>query len=67
MDYQHGKIIEAMRNQFRSWEIMEEYFGIRQPGTYIQLKLEMPPEIKEFIARCNRKHEATKRRWAREN
>lgn len=30
--YERGKITEKMRNQFRSWSIMEEYFGIKQPG-----------------------------------
>jgi hypothetical protein len=65
--YEHGKITERMRNQFRSWQIMGDYFGIKQPGSFIAFHIEMPPDIKDFVARCNRKYEATKRRWAIEN
>jgi len=30
--YEYGKIPDKFKNQFRSWAIMREYFGIEYPG-----------------------------------
>ena len=44
---------EIISNHFRSWYIMERYFGVVREWGGVELKIELPEELKNWIRKIN--------------